>query len=458
MGMLASELPDSATEYQRYKGYDAATALATQKREYNAFWADNVPYVDIPNDNVKKISYYRTWENRFNTFDGNIPGNDYQFPVDLEGALGYNNQITLTVPMRMQDLKWWTDPLWSYSQWLSQGEESGCQAFHDNPGNTANWNNTYEQWTADEAFKSYMVHGGPKSVLRNLAKYSECDVKGTLAKFDTNRNGTIEYSSGTLPGNDADSVAFQQYGTRPQDRTETSFWYSGAKATAAEYRMLGDDAKAAEMDGIADNIKSSILTNLWANGPITTPGGQATGPRAEGQDRQGRQAQRQRRVDHAPAERDRHAQRRLVGLHVGEPAGEHDVVAHLRLRHRHDALHVPHRQRRLGDPLRHQHRRRRRRRAGDQRHRHAAAEPVVARRRRRQWHHRHALRQRQPGRDQREHDAAPVRPGQHDPELDRPLAVRRPAAARHRGRLQRLRPRAQRGRRHDAGRRRPGRG
>ena len=212
--MIAAELPDSQSEYDRYKGYDADAALAAQKREYNAFWSDNVPYVDIPDANVKKISYYRTWENRFNTFDGNIPGNDYQFPVDLEGALGYNNQISLTVPMRMQDLKWWTDPIWSYGQWLSQGEESGCQAFHDNPGNTANWNNTYEQWTADEAFEAYKVHGGPKSILKNLAKYSECDVKGTLAKFDSNGNGTIEYTSGTLPGNDADSVAFQQYGTR----------------------------------------------------------------------------------------------------------------------------------------------------------------------------------------------------------------------------------------------------
>ena len=282
LGMIASELPDSAPEYERYKGYDAATALATQQREYNAFWVDNVPYIDIPDANVKKISYYRTWENRFNEFDGNIPGNDYQFPVDLEGALGYNNQISLTVPMRMQDLKWWDDPMYSYSQWLSQGEESGCQAFHDNPGNTANWNNTYEQWTADEAFESYKVHGGPRSILQNLAKYSECDVKGTLAKFDSNHNGTIEYTSGTLPGNDADSVAFQQYGTRAQDRTETSFWYSGAKATADEYRMLGNDAKAAEMDGIADQIKTSIMTNLWAKDPISSPGGQAGGPRATG--------------------------------------------------------------------------------------------------------------------------------------------------------------------------------
>jgi len=154
-GVLTDELPESAAEYQRYRGLDANTAWLTQMKEYNKFWADNIAYIDIPDKNVEKISYYRTWENRFNSFDGNIPGNDYQFPVDLEGALGYNNQISLTTPMRLQDLKFWRDPLYSYGSWLSQGEESGCQAFHDNPGNTANWNNTYEQWTAQEAWKSY---------------------------------------------------------------------------------------------------------------------------------------------------------------------------------------------------------------------------------------------------------------------------------------------------------------
>src|SRR3954464_7174217 len=375
MGAIAAELPDSATEYDRYKGYDAATALTAQKREYNAFWSDNVPYVDIPDANVKKISYYRTWENRFNTFDGNIPGNDYQFPVDLEGALGYNNQISLTVPMRMQDLKWWTDPIWSYGQWLSQGEESGCQAFHDNPGNTANWNNTYEQWTADEAFEAYKVHGGPKSILRNLAKYSECDVKGTLAKFDTNHNGTIEYTSGTLPGNDADSVAFQQYGTRAQDRTETSFWYSGARAAAQEYALLGDSAKADELNGIADNIKSSILSNLWAAGPQGGGGGgQATGPRVPGPAGHRRQAERLGRLRHAAEQPDDPAERRLVRLHLGQPGGAHELVARVRLRHRDHVQHVPD----LGRghhghaaPVLHHHGRRRRR-AADHRHRRAA--------------------------------------------------------------------------------------
>ncbi len=113
LGALTDELPESTTDYNRYRGYDGNTAWMNQMAEYNQFWVDNVPYVDIPDKNVEKISYYRTWENRFNEFDGNIPGNDYQFPVDLEGALGYNNQISLTVPMRMQDLKFWRDPLYA---------------------------------------------------------------------------------------------------------------------------------------------------------------------------------------------------------------------------------------------------------------------------------------------------------------------------------------------------------
>jgi hypothetical protein len=280
-GVLTDELPESTTDYNRYRAYDANTAWMTEMAEYNQFWADNVPYVDIPDKNIEKISYYRTWENRFNEFDGNIPGNDYQFPVDLEGALGYNNQISLTVPMRMQDLKFWRDPLYAYGSWLSQGEESGCQSYHDNPGNTANWNNTYEQWTSEEAWKSYLVQGGPPSIVANLAHYAECDVKGTLAKFDTNHNNMIEYNAGTLPGNDADSVAFAYFGTTPQDRTDSSFAYSNALASAAAYAAIGNTAKATEMTTLAGNIKTAILNTLWADGPVGAGGG-ATGPRVTG--------------------------------------------------------------------------------------------------------------------------------------------------------------------------------
>ena len=212
-GATTAEIPQSTSEYERYRDSDADTAFKAHLREYNRWWVDNVPYIDLPDRNVKKMSYYRTFLNRFNLFDGDIPGNDYQFPVSIEGVLGYNNAIQLTQPMHMQDLKYFRDPLYAYGDWVSSGESSKCTAFTDNPGNTANWNNNIQQWIGAEAWQAYLVHGGERAILRNLAKYAECDVKGQLAKFDDNHNSLVEYASGFYTGNDSDAVALAFYNT-----------------------------------------------------------------------------------------------------------------------------------------------------------------------------------------------------------------------------------------------------
>ena len=128
-------------------------AFKTHLAAYNRWWVDNVPYVDVPDENIKKMSWYRTFLNRFNYFDANIPGNDFQFPVSVEGALGYDNAIQLTQPMHMQDLKYFRDPLYSYGNWVASGETSKCDAFIDNPGSHS-WGNTYEQYIAREAWNA----------------------------------------------------------------------------------------------------------------------------------------------------------------------------------------------------------------------------------------------------------------------------------------------------------------
>lgn len=267
LGAIAKEIPESQADYDRFRAFDPNTAFLTQIQEFNHWWVDNVAYVDLPDQNVKKMSYYRTFLNRYNYVDANIPGNDFQFPVSIEGILGYNNAIQLTQPMHMQDLKYFRDPMYSYGNWLSSGESSKYGPFTDNMGDTAHWgvgspNGSYEQYIAREAWNSYKVHGGQDVILQNLARYAEGDVKGHLAKYDGNHNWLIEYAAGALTGNDADAVALAYYG-RAQDRTETAFWYSGAKAAAEIYARLGDQTKAEEMAGIAANIQNAILTNLW---------------------------------------------------------------------------------------------------------------------------------------------------------------------------------------------------
>ncbi|HEU4542536.1 MAG TPA: LamG domain-containing protein, partial [Jiangellaceae bacterium] len=273
LGAIASEIPDSGPEYERYKGYDPGTAFKTHLAEYNQWWADNVPYIDVPDQNIKKMSYYRTFLNRYNYIDANIPGNDFQYPVSIEGILGYNNAIQLTQPMHLQDLKWFRDATSSYGNWLSSGDTNQCTAFHDNNGSFS-WGNSMEQYIAREGWNAYKIHGGDRTLLESFARYAECDVEGQLAKFDTNGNFLVEYNSGLFTGNDADTptLHWPQYLGLPvrQDRAESAYQYAGALAAAEAYATLGDDVKAAEMEQLAASIRDAVLS-LWDDGPVTDP-------------------------------------------------------------------------------------------------------------------------------------------------------------------------------------------
>src|SRR5262249_42644738 len=269
LGAIAGEIPESGPEYERYRDYEPLQAWRSQLAEYNQWWVDNVPYIDVPDDNIKKMSVYRTFLNRFNVADANIPGNDYQFPISVEGALGYDNAVQLTQPMHIQDLKYFRNPLWSYGDWVSSGETSKCDAFIDSPGSFS-WGNTYEQYIGREGWNSYKVHGGDKKILRNFARYAACDVKGQLAKYDSDHNFLLEYTVGFLTGNDADAVSFRWAPGR-QDRTESAFLSAGGKGSAEASALIGDQDNADKMSALADSIKNAILNVLWDDGPVDTP-------------------------------------------------------------------------------------------------------------------------------------------------------------------------------------------
>ncbi|HUR01172.1 MAG TPA: hypothetical protein VM347_01410, partial [Nonomuraea sp.] len=111
MGFVTNEIPESRTEYDAYAGYTNATAFATHVRAYNLWWAQNVPYIDVPEPAIKKNIYYRWWLMRFNNLDADIPGQTFQFPTSTEGVLGYNNAIALTQPMHIDDLKYLRNPM-----------------------------------------------------------------------------------------------------------------------------------------------------------------------------------------------------------------------------------------------------------------------------------------------------------------------------------------------------------
>jgi hypothetical protein len=259
LGFVANEIPESLSEYNAYKALTADNAFATHVREYNRWWAQNIPYIDVPEPAIKKKIYYRWWLMRFNYLDADIPGQDYQFPTSVEGALGYNNAIVLTQPMHIDDLKYLRNPAYSYGPWLSVGQVSKGGRFVDNPGDPENWSNSYTQYISEAAWRSYQIHGGQPGHRRQPRPYAEGDAKGQLSYYDHNNNGLIEYDWGALTGNDADAVSFH-WKSGNLDRAESAYVYSGALASAQAYDAIGNTAKAAEMQAVADRIKNAIVT------------------------------------------------------------------------------------------------------------------------------------------------------------------------------------------------------
>ncbi|WAT15978.1 Ig-like domain-containing protein [Xanthomonas fragariae] len=266
LGLLTHELPEARAEYTRIAAQSPQQAYQEHVASYNRWWVDNVPYLDTPEENITKSLFYRWWVLRFNFLDANVPGNDYQFPVAIEGVLGYNNAIVLTTGMFLDDLKYLRDPLYAYGSWLSAGETAGGGKYTDNPGSPENWSNSYAQYITASAWRSMQIHGGPAALAEKLARYGSGDVDGLLAAYDLNHNGLIEYDWAAMTGNDADAVSFdwaEQHGEIRMDRTESAYLYANAQAAAQAAALAGDTATAQRMQATARRIRKAVLEVLW---------------------------------------------------------------------------------------------------------------------------------------------------------------------------------------------------
>jgi putative cell wall-binding protein len=263
LGFVTPEIPSSRTEYDAYRAAEPGAAYTTHVTDYNRWWADNVPYLDTPEDNIDKSLYYRWWLMRFNFLDADAPGNTFQFPTAVEGVLGYNNAIVLTSGMFIDDLKYFRDPAYSYGTWVSAGEAAKSYKYVDNPGDPANWSNSYTQYISDAAWRSYQLHGGPTPIAESLGTYAANDVEGLIDAYDTDDSGLIDYNWGAMTGNDADAVSFDVRPGASMDRAENAYLYANALAGASAFDAAGETAKADEMRAFAANIKSKVLDLLW---------------------------------------------------------------------------------------------------------------------------------------------------------------------------------------------------
>lgn len=271
VGALSTDtLTDTIDSFHDYADLAPADAVRTGVTAFNERWAADIPYISVPDPAIEKAIVYRWWGERYNVLDANEPGHVYQYPTTIEGVNLYQNSIVLTQPMHLQDTKWIRTPYLPYGQILNVGELSGSSAFLDSPGHTS-WNNHYSQYIGTAGLEAFNVHGGGAEVAERFAYYFEKDGQGQLEHYDGNDDNLIAYDTNYMPGNDSDAISFgfpRTGGTRGNatiERPESAYVWGAYDAAAQLYDLAGaDPAKVAALDEKADDIKESILTNLWS--------------------------------------------------------------------------------------------------------------------------------------------------------------------------------------------------
>jgi hypothetical protein len=272
VGALYSDgMPDGAEELQNYAGLTPAEAFRTGVTDFNRRWAEDIPYIDVPDPAIEKAIVYRWWGERYNSLDTNESGYVYQYPTTIEGVNLYQNSVVLTQPMHLQDTKWIRNPYLAYGQILNVGELSGSSAFLDSPGHTS-WNNHYSQYLGTAGLEAYNVYGGGPEIAERFASYFEGDGVGQLEHYDGNDDKLIAYDTNYMPGNDSDAITFgyprvnaSAPGARTIERPESAYVWGAFDAAAQLYEQAGaDEAKVAEMQTTADEIQTAVLDRLWS--------------------------------------------------------------------------------------------------------------------------------------------------------------------------------------------------
>jgi hypothetical protein len=248
-----------------------ADLLTQHEREYNRWFADNVPYFDASDSAFKKMWYYRWWVVRFNMTQADTPDlKGYRF---YEGKLGFDNEISFAVPVQMKELSYLRDPTFGLQQAEnSYRNVSPTGALVDAPGSPY-WGETYSHWITSAVAEFNRVHPIPPDRLKALLPAMAGDVRAWMTSFDADGDGLPQRAKPRVTGYDLDILSYWFFSGTKLDLSAqlvdlervdfASFVYANARAVAELARLVHDQSLAAEFEAVAARIRTAVLQHMW---------------------------------------------------------------------------------------------------------------------------------------------------------------------------------------------------
>jgi hypothetical protein len=241
------------------------------RREYQHWFADNVPYFDSSDPGFKRMWYYRWWIVRFNMNRADTPDlRGYSF---YEGKLGFDNVISFAVPVQLKELTYLRNAQFGLDQALNSYRNLADNGAVVDPPGSPYWGETYSHWIASALAEYHRVHPIPQETLRALLPAMAGDVRAWMTAYDADRDGLPQRSKPRVTGYDLDILSFWYFsGLRFDEYADlkdlervdfASFVFANAAAVAELAGQVGDQALAAEFRATADRIRKASLDHLW---------------------------------------------------------------------------------------------------------------------------------------------------------------------------------------------------
>ena len=242
------------------KRFDSALRLRShaQRAAEEKWLADLVPLFDCPDQKWTRCWYYRWFLVRANyQEEDGIPG----FYEGKRG--GYTRHITYSAPHIIDEVRWLRDGRYAYGQAeiLGKRREPNGRRFGG-----------YTHWISQTLWGAHLVHPD-KTRLRTLlpawAEDTECAFPGKLATDRPLRDYLLNPPSHWATGMEWQPgwFYFDNYDRGKETNLYrpdyTAYYYANARAVAQMYRVLGEPARAAQFDALADKVKQALTTLMW---------------------------------------------------------------------------------------------------------------------------------------------------------------------------------------------------
>ncbi|KAE8452221.1 hypothetical protein EG329_001688 [Mollisiaceae sp. DMI_Dod_QoI] len=238
------------------------TNFLDHEKPISSFWGqtflnENIPYIDIPNENIQEVYYYR-WSTIQRHLRYTIAGTGYiltEFvqPVGYAQAL---NTIDAAAGHQIDEARWLRSKFY---------DDDYIQAYTRGPGNTTQ----YTHWILDAMFRRTQVTGDTQYTTEQLADMSRLfyywnsvyDSGPGLYYFTPNFDAQ-EYS---LPGYIVapDGGQLQLDGPNTYRPDHNAYMVANARAIVQVAKQAGDDAVVATFSKTASQLEQAIYDHLW---------------------------------------------------------------------------------------------------------------------------------------------------------------------------------------------------